>query len=134
MKRKHQQYPIRRGAAIVEFAVCLPVVMVLILGSIEATNSIFVKQALTSAAYEGVREAAKSSSDSNQARSRAENILRSRNVQSATVRITPADLTTATRGDLVTIEISAPLGLNSPFIGKVIADRQLTVRSVMVRE
>ncbi len=39
----------------VEFAVCLPVIMVLLLGSMEATSAIFVKQALATSAYEGVR-------------------------------------------------------------------------------
>ena len=41
----------------VEFAVCLPMLMVLMLGSIEATSAIFLKQSLVAAAYEGVREA-----------------------------------------------------------------------------
>ena len=47
----------RKGTATVEFAVCLPVLVTIVLGSIEATNAIFLKQHLTAAAYEGARKA-----------------------------------------------------------------------------
>lgn len=43
----------RRASAVVELAICLPVVMMLIWGTIELSNSIFLKQTLTSAAHEG---------------------------------------------------------------------------------
>ena len=46
----------QRGMAAVEFAVCLPVLVLLVFGAIEASSFIFLKQALTVAAYEGVRE------------------------------------------------------------------------------
>ncbi|MFY7877734.1 MAG: TadE/TadG family type IV pilus assembly protein, partial [Pirellula sp.] len=52
----------RNGAALIEFAVCLPVLMIMILGSMEASSAIFVKQALTTSAYEGIREAMRTGS------------------------------------------------------------------------
>lgn len=45
--------PRRRGSAVVELAICLPIVMALVWGTIELSNSIFVKQTITSAAHEG---------------------------------------------------------------------------------
>ncbi len=124
----------RRGAAIVELAVCLPILMILILGSIEATSAIFLRQALTTSAYEGIREAIRTSSTTAEATARAQTVLTSRQVRGSTIRFTPAITESAARGSNIVIEISAPFGANSPFMGRVIADRINTVRTVMVKE
>jgi Flp pilus assembly protein TadG len=129
MRRKH-----RRGAAIVEFAVCLPILMLLILGSIEATSAIFLRQALTTSAYEGIREAVRTSSTTAQATARAQAVLTARRVNGSRILFTPVDTETAPRGSNIVIEISAPFGTNSPFMGRVIADRINTVRTVMIKE
>lgn len=126
--------PHRRGVAVVEFAVCLPVIMILILGSIEATNAVFLKQALTTAAYEGIREAVRNSSDQSLANLRANDVLTARNVRGSSVSFIPANIDSVARGELVQIEVAAPLGQNSPFIGRVITDRSIRVRSTMVKE
>ena len=124
----------RQGAAIVEFAVCLPVIMILILGSMEATSAIFVRQALTTSAYEGIREAIRIGSTTSNATSRAQAVLTARQIRSSIVRFTPPDLQTAARGSNVVVEVSAPFKANSPFFGNVISDRVTTVRAVMVKE
>lgn len=127
-------YRCRRGAAVVEFAVCLPLLMVIILGTIEATHGLFLKQALTAAAYEGIREAVDSKSTSADAVNRAEAILRARQIRGFSVRLTPGDTLATPRSQPVTIEVSAPFGLNSPFIGRVLQDRLVTARAVMIKE
>ena len=124
----------REGAAIVEFAVCLPVIMILILGSMEATSAIFVRQALTTSAYEGIREAIRLGSTTAAATNRAQAVLTARQIRGSNIRFTPSDLQTAPRGSNVVVEVSAPFKVNSPFFGNVIADRVSTVRSVMVKE
>ena len=43
----------RLGAAIVEMAICLPVIVLLTYGTIELAGGLFLKQTLTSAAHEG---------------------------------------------------------------------------------
>lgn len=124
----------RRGGALVEFAVCLPVIMVLLLGSMEATSAIFVKQALATSAYEGVREATKTGANSADAIASAERVLAARGIRGATVRVTPAEVYGIPRGSNVVIEVSASYAANSPFFGNVIADRTTTVRTVMSKE
>lgn len=128
-RRRH-----RSGAAVVEFAVCLPILMVMILGSIEATSAIFLKQSLVASAYEGIREAAKVRGTAASANQFATSVLTARQVRSFRVVFTPADPSTAVRGDRVTVEVSAPISANSPFIGKVIQDRTLVARAVMIKE
>ena len=134
INRRSTKQNIRRGAALVEFAVCMPVVMILILGSMEATSAIFVRQALTTSAYEGIREAIRLNSTTSNATNRAQAVLTARQIRSSTIRFTPADIPSAPRGSNVVIEVSAPYRVNSPFFGNVIADRVTTVRTVMVKE
>lgn len=134
LPRSRRRCPDRSGAAVVEFAVCLPILMVMILGSIEATSAIFLKQSLVAAAYEGVREAAKFRGTATSANQFATNVLNARQVKGFRVVLTPADPASVARGDRVAIEISATIAANSPFIGKVVQDRTLTARAVMVKE
>lgn len=108
--------------------------MILILGSMEATSAIFVRQALTTSAYEGIREAIRIGSTTANATSRAQAVLTARQIRSSSIRFTPSDLQSAPRGSNVVVEVSAPYKVNSPFFGNVIADRVTTVRSVMVKE
>ncbi len=124
----------RSGAAVVEFAVCLPIIMVLILGSIEATSAIFLKQSLVAAAYEGVREAAKLRATAQSANQFANDVLNARQVKAFRVVFNPPDPGSVPRGDRVTVEVSAPISANSPFIGKVVQDRTLVARAVMIKE
>lgn len=118
----------------VEFAVCLPLLMLIILGSIEATHGIFLKQALNAAAYEGIREAVYSTATTQDARRHTEDVLNARQIRNFSITFSPSDVATATRGTPISIEVSAPMSANSPFIGRVIADRVVRLRSVMVKE
>ena len=124
----------RRGAAAVEFAVCLPVLVLLVFGSIEACSYIFLKQALHVAAYEGVRESTRLSSDNASGRSRAEAILDSRGVSGYAIDFPRGEAADADRGDNVVITVSAPTGINSPLLGSFIADRTIEARITMTRE
>jgi Flp pilus assembly protein TadG len=112
----------------------MPVIMLLILGSMEATSAIFVRQALTTSAYEGAREAARLRTTNVTANARAQAVLDARRIKSTTIRFTPTDVQAAARGSTITVEVSAPFAANSPFFGKVIPDRVSTVRTVMVKE
>ena len=108
----------RAGAAAVEFAVCLPVLLVVVLGSIEASNMIHVQRALTTAAYEAARTAAKDpASTSGGVTNLALAILDGHQVRDGQVIITPGDLATASTGDQVTVTVTAPLGVNRVISG-----------------
>lgn len=130
----HSNPMLRQGGALVEFAVCLPVLMILLLGSMEATSAIFVKQSLATSAYEGIREAIKTGSNTSNAIASAERVLAARGIRGASVRLTPAEVYGLPRGSNVVIEVSAAYGANSPFFGHVLTDRTTTVRTVMSKE
>ena len=103
----------RSGIAIIELAVCLPAIVLLVLGSIEACTMVFVKQSLHISAYEGVRSAIKSDGNAADAVARANRILDERGVKNASVEVTPRVPESADLGTAVTVRITAPAADNS---------------------
>ena len=124
----------RRAVAAVEFAVCLPVILILVFGSIEASSFIFLKQSLHIAAYEGARQAVRIESDNEDATQSVQNILASRNVRDFSVTFPNGEAGKANRGDEIVVEVSAPTNTNSPLAGQFVSNRILTARVVMVKE
>ena len=123
----------RRAVATVELAVCLPVLALLVLGSIEAASFI-LKQTLQVAAYEGIRTAIRSGATDADAVTSAQAILDSRAVRDASIRFPSGSLAALARGQQVAIEVSAPTRTNSPLAGQWVANRTLTARVVMLKE
>lgn len=132
--RRAKKLTDRRGAAAVEFAVCLPVLVLLVFGSIEASSFIFLKQSLNVAAYEGVREASLLTGDNASATAMAENILNARGVNDVAITFPTGESADIARGDEVVVEVSAPTATNSPLVGRYIPNRTLTARIVMVKQ
>lgn len=124
----------RHGVAAVEFAVCLPMIILLVFGAIEASSFIFLKQSLNVAAYEGIRESARIGSDNASATERAQNILNSRSVQDFAIAFPSGESGDKERGEEIVIEVTAPTNTNSPLAGQFVANRVLTARIVMVKE
>jgi len=85
-KKRHQ----RTGAAVIEMAICLPVLFLLVFGTVELTGSIFLKQTLTSAAHEGALFGMKVGSSEQDIIDRVELILEGRNLgNTCTVSVSP---------------------------------------------
>ena len=71
----------RLGAAIVEMAICLPVIVLLTFGTIELASGLFLKQTLTSAAHEGALVGMRLDATEASVRDRVELILAVREVE-----------------------------------------------------
>ncbi|MCS7465272.1 pilus assembly protein [Stieleria sp. ICT_E10.1] len=123
----------RDGVAAVEFAVCLPVIVLLVFGSIEASSFIFLKQSLSVACYEAAREASQSGSTEAEADARGLAILESRSVNDFEIRF-PSGVDELQRGEQVVCEVSAPTRTNSPIAGEFVTNRTLVARVVMLKE
>jgi len=124
----------RRAVASVELAVCLPVIVLLVFGSIEASSFIFLKQSLNVAAYEGVRVATLSDSGNAEAKTIASNILDSRDVSGFQIDFPNGESRDADRGDKIVVVVSAQTTPNSPLAGQFVSNRLLRARVVMVKE
>jgi Flp pilus assembly protein TadG len=103
----------RRGAALVELAVCLPTLVFVMLMAMEAADVIFLKQSLHVAAYEAARTAIKPDSTTTLAEDAAEQILNNRQVSGYLIDFTPNDVSGVTRGEIITVTVSAPVTSNT---------------------
>src|SRR3954447_10127741 len=104
----------RRGVAAAELAVCLPVVVLLVLATIESCSALFLKQSLTVAAYEGVRTAIEKGSTTANIQTACDQILADRRIQAAQVTINPANKAAMKPGDFIAVTVTAPCNSNSP--------------------
>ncbi|MBA4018894.1 MAG: pilus assembly protein TadE [Pirellula sp.] len=115
--RRNVTARMRRGTAAVEFAVCLPLLVSLVLGVIETSNAVFVQQAITSAAYEAANVASATGGTSTAATSRANSVLTSLGINSATVAISPTVTAQTPLGTTITVTCSVPLASNLTAFG-----------------
>lgn len=132
-KHKKGAKRFRKGVSTVEFAVTLPVLVVLVFGSIEASHTIQLKQGLTITAYEAVMQATTQSCNEAQARSRAEAIADAFEINDLEVRFSPAITSDLPAGTTVTVTVSAPIESNRIGPNFFFNKSVLTVRACMVR-
>ena len=134
IKRQNRNRSNRKGAAVVEFAVCLPLLLLIMLGSIEAANMLFLRQALVQASYEGAKAAVKADSDNAAVTLVANQVADGRRLEGFTVETIPADVSTVPQGELIRVRTSAPVDSNSFISGSVIRIVNLDAEAVMVKE
>ena len=134
IKHKKQKLRSKReGAAVVEFAVCLPLIVLIVLGTIEAGSLLFLKQTLVQAAYEGAKVAI-ATGDSDQVESVVDAVAASRNLTGVNVQFTPSDLTSVPAGETITITLTAPGDDNSLIPFGVFRNLTVEANASMVRE
>ena len=75
------------GQSIVEFALVLPVLLLIMMGIVEFGRLLETTNVLTSAAREGVRVAAVSAPDVSQVNNAAQNILTANNISNSTITV-----------------------------------------------
>ncbi len=124
----------RRGTAVVELAITLPVFVLILLGTIETTTMIFLQQSLEICAYQGARVALIPSSTSTKVNSYCATVLTDRKVKSASVSVSPANYETLPYGTLIQVQVTAPCSNNSPFSPWFYGGRSLTGEVTLMKE
>jgi len=110
MMLKHNKSPkhsLRRGVAVSELAVCLPILFLITFAAIETCSAIYLKQSMTLAAYEGARVALIPAASDNNVVAQSDQILTDRNVQGGNVSVSP-NVRGASPGTFIRVEVSAP--------------------------
>ena len=120
----------RKGLAVVELAVCLPLLLMLTFGAIEAANAIFLKQTLVAAAYEAARASTATGGTEDDGRLKLTEVLAARNVKGSSVEFSPSITPLTTPGTAITITVTAPSNSNS--LGPQWYTQNATVRAVVV--
>ncbi len=133
--RKNQtRRSLRRGAAVVEFAVCLPLIVLIVLGGIQAASMLFLRQTLVQAAFEAVKSGVKVEGSAIRAEAAARAVIEGRELDNVTITVTPGNLEDLPRGEIVEVTVSAPGDDNSLFPFGPFAGRDVIARAVMVKE
>ncbi|MFK7768355.1 MAG: TadE/TadG family type IV pilus assembly protein [Mariniblastus sp.] len=99
---------IRKGAAIIEMAICLPVLLLIVFGTIELSTSIFLKQTLTSAAHEGALTGMRVNATEQQIIDRVEGVLAARAIDGCTVSVSPSGtaFSDLTAGEMFSVRVA----------------------------
>ena len=121
----------------VETALCIPIIVILMFGTLEVCSGFFLQQSLTIAAYEGARTGVKRQETSDAVVDMVERILIARGVDisdGVTIEVTPEDLSTLDALERVQVSVTVPTRGNSAFIFDAFANRNLTATVSMARE
>jgi len=132
--RKQSRSNYRPGVAAAEFAVCLPVIVLLVLGMIECCTMIFLKQSLTVASYEGVRTALEERAVSTDVLRTSQQILTQRRVQGGTIAVSPNNIPAVPAGQFITVTVTAPADRNSVIPGSFFRGQILSASATMMKE
>jgi Flp pilus assembly protein TadG len=124
----------RRGAVFVELALVLPLIIFLILATIDATTMVFLNHSLTIAAYEGARVAVKPTGTSAEAITQANDFLTSRSVAGGSVAINPIDVENLAAGTHITVTASAVCDANALIPSLFYAGKSVSAHCTMVKE
>lgn len=121
------------GVAVVELAICMPILVLFAFGTISANSMIYFKQSLKITAYEGARVSLLPESSTPKVIAQCERILAQRRIKGATVSVTP-DIVSADEGDVITVSIEAPCGENGLLASLFFAGSKYTASVSMMKE
>ncbi|MDZ4848815.1 MAG: TadE family protein [Pirellulaceae bacterium] len=135
VRNRHRKAPIRMGAAMIEFAIVAPLMILFTLGIIEMGRMTMVKQVLTNISREGARMATLPDATNTTVQTQIEQLLTGSKITGATVALNPSSISSAPSGSLVTVTIAVTAEnvswLNTPlFMG----GKSLTASTSMRRE
>lgn len=109
MKNHRRKGQRRRGAAAVEFALIVPVMLTFTFGLIEVTRISMIKESITQASREGARVGVRPTATVADVEARIAEELAIMGIDSSAVTVTPSVLEQAAAGEDVTVAISVPI-------------------------
>lgn len=124
----------RRGAAVVEFAICFPVVALVIIAAMDFTQVLRAKQAVVEVTHETARVVATNEADEDQFRQLAIDMLALKELSSATVTFDPPPSPQTERGTPIAVSISVPIDGNCTLITHYFTSLTLESQSIVSRE
>ncbi len=118
----------RRGATTVEFAIVVPIIFAMFLGTIEMTRLNFIRHSAANAAYEGARKAIVPGSSASDATNEALRLMTAVGVSNGVT----ASLTTV--NDAMTVTVTVPVNLNSWGVARFSNGMIITQACTLTRE
>jgi Flp pilus assembly protein TadG len=122
-RQRYAEAAVRRGATVVEMAICAPVLFALVFGAVEFAQVNMIRNSAANAAYEGARAGVTPGATATSAANTARDALTDVGIRGSAVTVTPSDLTGA---QTVTVTISVPLNQNFWTVPKFFGGATLT--------
>lgn len=130
--RHHNSRPNRCAAAVVEFALVVPLVLMLAFAAIEFARVVMIRHSVDNALYESARLAIIPGGTVDDVRRESQRLLAVMGVTTFLVEVTPNVLTPETAN--VTVRITVPLDSNSYFPQQFFAGRSIRRELTLRRE
>lgn len=126
----------RRGVATIEFALVLPVLMILTLGTIDVCSVIFLRESATLAAYEGARQGVGRGNTNADVVSRVQQFLDERDINygAGVCEISSPGFASAETLENVTVTVNIPATGNLLIPTDAFADLIVTASCTMRKE
>jgi Flp pilus assembly protein TadG len=126
-RRRMESRGSRRGQSLVEFALVLPVLVILLLGLLDLGRLYFAYVAITDAAGEGVAYGARNPTDDSGIK------LRASEATEGLVEIGTDQVTVASSEDAITVTVTYSSTLITPLIRSIVPGGVLPLRAVAVQ-
>ncbi len=124
----------RQGVAAVEMALVLPVLLIVLFGTINCSQLMFFRKSLLIAANQGLILSSYRDSTSGQVVDSVNSVLSSRRIANATITLTPSSIESAKSGDVINLQLRANYqGFGVGFFSEG-ADLPVTVSLSIMRE
>jgi len=124
----------RSGAAVVEAALCFPLILLLMLGTLEISSGLFLRESLSVCCFEACRVGTRRGASAEDVLERAQEVLADRDVAGASIVLTPDNYDALNSLDTITVQITAPTAGNSIFIFDNLTNRSIQSSVTMIRE
>ncbi len=134
MKSNSQIQSKRVGAALVELAVCLPIIVMIVMATIECSSLLFCKQAMVQSAYEAAMVATKSDGTTVKAVDAAQRVAQGRRISGIGITFNPPNIDRVPSGTIITVSATAPSAANRLLTSGIFTSPTVSARAVMVRE
>ena len=116
----------------VELAICLPILVLILLATIEACAMLHLKQNVTVTAAEGARVGVIPGTGAGTVSAQCQMLLDDRGITGYSVTMSPSDPSTMSPGDMFTVTVSADCVANS-LLGGVFYEGKTISESVVMR-
>jgi hypothetical protein len=123
----------KRGVAVVELAVTLPVILLIAFATIEICSGYYLRQTLKISAYQGCRMGITPAGSGELVRSQCELLLKERGVKNYTIALSKEPETLA-ENEIFTVTVSAPFSDNIPMSGWIMKSRVVQCSVAMLSE
>ena len=126
----------RRGAATVEFALVLPVLIALTVGTIDVCTAMFLKESAVLAAYEGARQGVGRGNTNQDVIDRVQEFLDERNIEYTgdAIAISSPGFDSAETLENVTVTVNIPAAGNTLMPSEVIGNLVMSASVTMLKE